>query len=97
MGVDFVLFSAEGKEMTMPDPSGGTFDAAGDFDGILVWTDEPLEVLGRVDVYGDVEFSTVDAEAMVRDIDLLLRRHAERHGPTLQGRKVGEVATRTEH
>jgi hypothetical protein len=26
-------------------------------------------------------------EAMVRDIDLLLRRHAERQGPTLQGRK----------
>jgi hypothetical protein len=86
MGVDFELFSAEGKQVTLPDPSNGTFDAAGDFDGILMWTDDTLEVLGRVDLYHDVEFSTVDGEGMVRDIDVLLQRHAERHGPMPQGR-----------
>lgn len=85
VGVVFQLFSSQGKQVTLPDPSSGTFDAAGDFDGVLRWTDDPLEVLGRVDPYDDVEFSTVDGEGMVSDIDVLLQRHAERNGPTPRG------------
>jgi hypothetical protein len=47
----------------MPDPSGGTFDAAGDFDRFFDETypgstaDMPLSVLGKVDPYALAEMT----------------------------------------
>ena len=52
----------------MPDPSGGTFDAAGDFDGLLAGAEG---LLRYVDPYGDTIFNRVQAPDLIRDIDLL--------------------------
>ncbi len=48
MGVDFIL-EIEGRVVSVPDPSGGECNAAGDFDGLLpVRADLPT--LHRIDV-----------------------------------------------
>ena len=87
MGIDFVLRLADGTSpVTLPDPGSGTFTAAGDFDGVLFRSSDALEVLGRADPYGDnVIFTHDEAEGMLRDIEILLDRDFERHGPDPQG------------
>jgi len=87
MGMDFVLRLADGTSpVTLPDPGSGTFTAAGDFDGVLFISSDALEVLSRADPYGDnVVFSHDEAEGMLRDIEILLARDVERHGPDPQG------------
>jgi hypothetical protein len=50
------------------DPSGGTFDAAGDFDRLLGGAEG---LLRYVDPYGDTVFNRVQAPDLIRDIDLL--------------------------
>jgi hypothetical protein len=57
-----------------------------DFDGVLFRSSDALEVLGRADPYGDnVIFTHDEAEGMLRDIEILLDRDFERHGPDPQG------------
>ena len=87
MGTDFVLRLADGASPeTLPDPGSGTFNAASDFDDVLFTSSRVLEVLGRLDPYGDNLVLTHDeAEGMFRDIEILLARHLERHGPDPQG------------
>jgi hypothetical protein len=82
-GMDFVLRLADGTSpVTLPDPGSGTFDAAGGFDGVLFISSDALEVLSGADPYGDnVVFTHDEAEGMLRDIEILLARDIERHGP----------------
>jgi hypothetical protein len=54
------------------DPSGGTFDAAGDFDR-LIPTEEPA-LLSGVDPYGDTVFNFVQANRVTREVADLLAR-----------------------
>jgi hypothetical protein len=65
------------------DPSGGTFDAAGDLDRLLVAT--PW-LLRSVDPYGDTVFNRLQVVGLLDDIDVLATRadltEAERHGLT---------------
>jgi hypothetical protein len=68
-------------DISLPDPSSGTFDAAGDFDDLLRSSHDALEVLSRADPYDTVVFTSVEAEGMLRDIEMLLTRDGERHGP----------------
>jgi hypothetical protein len=86
MGIDFVLRLADGTSpVTLPDPGSGTFDAAGDFDGVLFRSCDPVEVLSRADPYGDnIVFTHDEAEGMLRDTEILAR-DAERYGPAPQG------------
>ncbi len=42
-----------GQRMAFPDPAGGTFDAAGDFDRIIPAADASLPGLSAVDPYAD--------------------------------------------
>ena len=91
MGVDFVLRLADGTSpVTLPDPGSGTFNAAGDFDDVLFFASpNALEVLGRADMYGDnVAFTHDEAEGMLRDIEILLARDAEKYGPDAQGQRA---------
>jgi hypothetical protein len=87
MPIDFVLSLADGTSpVTLPDPGSGTFDAAGDFDDVLFRSSDALEVLSKADPYGDnVVFTPGEADGMLRDIEILLARHVERHGPDPQG------------
>ena len=87
MGVDFVLRLADGTSpVALPDPGSGTFNAAGDFDCVLFRSSGALEVLSRADPYGDnIVFTHDEAEGMLRDIEILLARDSERHGPDPHG------------
>jgi hypothetical protein len=87
MGIDFVLRLADGTSpVTLPDPGSGTFDAAGDFDGVLFRSSDPLEVLSRADPYGDnIVFTHDEAEGVLRDTEILFARDAERYGRAPQG------------
>jgi hypothetical protein len=64
----------DGRAVTVPDPAGGTFDAAGDFDRLLPMRGplpaEPsslLPVLSRVNPDGGVEFNSEDMAAIVEE------------------------------
>jgi hypothetical protein len=53
----------------LPDPAGGTFDAAGDFDRLLERAgDSALQLLRYVDPYGDTEFNHLQMEDLLVDI-----------------------------
>jgi hypothetical protein len=54
----------------VPDPSGGTFDAAGDFDELL---DSPdLPILDAIDPYGDTTVGAAAMAALLADVDRAL-------------------------
>jgi hypothetical protein len=81
MGVDFTL-EVEGRVVSVPDPSGGECNAAGDFDALLpVSADLPM--LHRVDVYGEVAFVQTDMAAIVEEAGELLNRAKD--GPERRG------------
>jgi hypothetical protein len=54
------LEDAEGNVLTVPDPNGGTCDAAGDFDGLLPF-DQRFPVLATIDPDGE---TVLDASHM---------------------------------
>jgi len=64
MGV-VVTLEINGQVVSLPDPSGGEFNAAGDFDRLLPFSPDLL-LLSRIDPYGDVEFGSSDMAA-IRD------------------------------
>lgn len=66
---------------SLADPSGGTFDAAGDFDRFIDNLDYP--VLGSVDPYGDTTMSDAGMPPLIADIDAALPRAVE--GPEARG------------
>ncbi len=53
-------------ERELPDPVGGTFDAAGDFDTVLDSLVFPL--VGGIDPYGDTALSAEQMPALLTDI-----------------------------
>ena len=66
----------------MPDPAGGTFDAAGDFDG-LVGAEEALPVWSAVDLHDDVTLSSLECAQLVNELPTLVtqaRTDVERRG-----------------
>jgi hypothetical protein len=65
------------------DPAGGTFDAAGDFDGLLPVTPEAYPELSRIDPHGTIEFGSVGMAAIVREIERLAK--VAKAGPELRG------------
>ena len=94
---------ADGQVVTLPDPAGGQFDAAGDIDRLLpLPTELPLErgfnleVLGRVEAFEDVYFTAADMVGIVSDTRALLV--LARSGPETRGldrlRTMAEEAQR---
>ena len=53
----------------LDDPSGGTFDAAGDFDRVLTQTGG---LLRYVDPYGDTVFNTIQAADLVGEVEQIM-------------------------
>jgi hypothetical protein len=82
MGVIAVL-EIEDRPVRLPDPSGGTFNAAGDFDSLIPFAESKFSVLSKVDPYGDTQVARSDLAALRAEIDLLVKEvsgSAERHG-----------------
>lgn len=85
-----VLRAAEGHEVRgLPDPSGGVFDAAGDFDRFFddsyLGYDKRLDLprMRSVDPYGDTEMAAAAMPSLLRDIANVIP-HA-REGSELRG------------
>ena len=53
MGLDAETRQADGRRVRFDDPSGGTFDRAGDFDRLIPANDPALSILSAVDPYAD--------------------------------------------
>lgn len=81
MGLTATL-EIDGRTVQLPDPSGGTFNAAGDFDRLLQFATD-LPTLSRIDEHGDVHFSSPELASLGEEMSSLLQ-HArlgpERHG-----------------
>jgi hypothetical protein len=76
----------------LPDPSGGTFDAAGDFDDLLGQPDQ-LPVLAAIDPYEDTIVLATNVEALLADIEAALLK--SQPGPQQRGLlRLREMARR---
>lgn len=74
-----------------PDPAGGLFDAAGDFDSFL--TDSLLPVLGKVDPHAETVLLPTAMDGLLADVDSALNR--ARPGPEERGlRRLQVLAAR---
>ncbi|WP_433300419.1 hypothetical protein ACQP2F_08980 [Actinoplanes sp. CA-030573] len=83
MGIQARLHRA-GQQLTMlPDPDGGSFDAAGDFDRLLPAADPTFLVLSQVDAHGDLDVTRDKMPQLISDIDRL--RPLARTGPERRG------------
>jgi hypothetical protein len=63
MGV-YAVLEVRGRVVSVTDPSGGTCNAAGDFDRLLPVTDAALPVLSRVDPHGERRIPHADLAAV---------------------------------
>jgi hypothetical protein len=77
-----VTLEVDGHVVTLPDPSGGTFNAAGDFDRLLP-SATALPMLSRIDEHGDVRFSASELRSVCREASRLLT--LARDGPERRG------------
>jgi hypothetical protein len=62
----------DGHEVTLPDPHGGSFNPAGDFDRLLPLA-RALPLLGRVDEHGAVQFTSAELVLLGEEASGLLR------------------------
>jgi hypothetical protein len=82
MGV-YAVLEVHGQVVTVTDPSGGTCNAAGDFDRLLPVTDAGLPILSRIDPCGELRVPHADLDAVSTEAGILLGRAAnglERRG-----------------
>jgi hypothetical protein len=79
----YAVLEVRGRVVSIADPSGGSCNAAGDFDRLLPVNDPALPVLARVDPHGDLRISGANIDAVTAEADILLQRAAselERRG-----------------
>jgi len=82
MGITAEL-RVHGRAVTLADPSGGTFNAAGDFDRLLPVTGDAFPVLARIDPFSDVVVLGTDLAALAAEAAQLLKRASD--GPERRG------------
>ena len=82
MGI-FAELVVRGQVITLADPSGGRFTAAGDFDRLLPVSGKSSGVLARVDSYGDAIVTAGDMAALASEVALLLAQ--AKQGPERRG------------
>ena len=85
MGIQVELLVADNRIKRLPDPAGGLFDAAGDFDRMLSRGNPALGLLGRVDPHGETRFRADEMHQLLAELELLLAQAmpgAERRGLT---------------
>jgi hypothetical protein len=59
------------QQRGLPDPSGGTFDAAGDFDRLIPSDEGDCRLISYVDRYGDTMFNREQMADLLADLDQL--------------------------
>ena len=82
MGIRAEL-KVHGQTVTLADPSGGIFNAAGDFDRLLPVTGEAFPILARIGPFSDVVIAAADLASLASEAAQLLRQAdegAERRG-----------------
>lgn len=83
MPIVAVLYDDEGQQVrALPDPIGGTFDAAGDFDRLL-GVDASLGVWSSLDPEGEVSLGADRARELLEELPTLIaasRPGVERRG-----------------
>lgn len=93
MGIEVELYSDRGRLLSLPDPSGGLFDAAGDFDQLLPSEDPRFPLLGHLDPHNESELPSSLMPELLAEIDRLLP--ASNPGP--QRRGLLRLCTLAEH
>jgi hypothetical protein len=83
MGVQAELHHAGEQMAALPDPSDGTFDAAGDFDRLMPVGDSAFPVLGQVEPHGELWLDASQMAQLLSEIDRLLPQ--ARPGPERRG------------
>ena len=83
VGVVALLLDGSGGQSVLPDPAGGFFDAAGDFDRLIPLGVTDLPLLGCVDPHGTTSFTSDVMPELITEIDRLLR--LSRDGPERRG------------
>jgi hypothetical protein len=63
-----------GRVVVLADPSGGTFNAAGDFDRLLPVPKDAFPVLARLEPYRNVVIPDTDLMALASEVARLLKR-----------------------
>lgn len=72
MALDVTLRRADGSVVrALPDPSGGTFEAAGDFDELLDLPDLPF--LGAISPYSDTTVGAAAMAGLLEDVNRALQ------------------------
>jgi hypothetical protein len=72
MGIQVELQAAGERVQQLPDPAGGFFDAAGDFDRLVSERNPVLALLGQVDPHGETHFGGHHMRQLIADVELLL-------------------------
>ncbi|GAA0947771.1 hypothetical protein GCM10009554_44770 [Kribbella koreensis] len=72
MGIRAELVGAGGAVVRLPDPAGGTFDAAGDFDELVPVDATEYPVLSQVEPFDDKSFSPAEMDRLIVEIDRLV-------------------------
>jgi hypothetical protein len=83
MGVRAELHHVGAQMAALPDPSSGTFDAAGDFDRLIPVGDPAFPVLGQVDPHDELWLDASQMAELLSEIDRLLPR--AKPGPEQRG------------
>ncbi len=93
VGVWIELVDREGRSCrALPDPAGGTFDAAGDFDRLLVPSPE-LPVWSTIDTEGNTWLDATRAGLLANEVLILLQQ--ARPGPEERGlQRLAVLASR---
>lgn len=93
MGVWVELVGRDGRRCrALPDPAGGTFDAAGDFDRLLLPT-PALPVWSSIDTEGHTQLDAAQAQELVSEISELLTQ--AKPGPEERGlRRLAVLAAK---
>ncbi|QIG44874.1 hypothetical protein G5V58_20680 [Nocardioides anomalus] len=82
MGVRVMLHRRDGELVrALPDPGGGTFDAACDFDALI--GSATLPTIGGLDPHGDATLGGLTMADLIADVDNALE--SARPGPRLRG------------
>ena len=72
VGVNAYLYQAGQPVAGLVDPSGGRFDAAGDFDRLIPAVDASFTLLSQVDPYDDLELPQSSMSALAAEVDTIL-------------------------
>ncbi|WP_395695348.1 hypothetical protein [Nocardioides sp.] len=81
MGIEVTLHRDGERLSGLPDPNGGSFAAAGDFDELLGSPELPF--IGALDPYGDATLSHLVMDDLIADVNVALAR--ARPGRQLRG------------